>query len=165
MSSVWQLNAVVLSHSNRFFQAAARAVSRVEAEARGRGSRWVALAGNLLWAQSPFISEHKGEEEVMALAGAVAGSLAEDIAPSPATGLAELVSAQERQLLLCADVIVARLQRELNAGGDAVSPAQVNRRTWERLFPDYRYEASTLELEQTIAERLASALGRTSAAA
>ena len=157
MPSRWDLNAIVLAHSHRFFSAATRAVGRWLGRRRDRSGSLVALAGNVLWAQSPFISRGKGEEETLALLGAVTGTLADRVVGDGHDGreLLAVVGDQERQLRLGIDDVVDRLHRDLGYG-EVVDPgpAHVDRWVWRRLFPAYPYELSTLELETAILERL-----------
>ena len=160
MLSQWDLNGIVLCHCNRFFHAAARALDSLGEASRERRGDLVALAGNLLWAQSPFISTSRGEEETLALVGAVAGTLGERALGEDAAGdeASAVVSEQERRLLALADHVVEGLYRKLpTALARDGRPSEVNQWVWEHLFPQYPYGLSTMELSKALRKRLEGA--------
>ena len=109
----------------------------------------VGLLGNLLWAASPYVSDDETEEATMAFAGAVAGSLG----PALAVQGEDAVSAAEREFFTRHDQLVDAVWARLREDGvkDNSSPHAVNKRIWQLLFPELRYEQSLSELAQQIA--------------
>lgn len=156
MVTIWDLNPIVLSHTDRFFRAAARVLEGWHDQDEALLAALVELSGNMLWAGSSFEASSRAEEHAMAHSGAFIGTMGgravqDLLGQGPSAALAEL----ERQVRQCHDVILAALARDLGQEGlETSSPARLNRMVWERLFPGYDHEASHGELCQAIRQRL-----------
>lgn len=154
LPSQWELNAVVLHHSQRFFNSVFLVIQRWEDPDKAFLGSLIALVGNVLWAQSPYVTRGPGEEEVYALAGALAASVGEKMgdAENEARWLAhEIVSRNERRFLDRHDELLERLQAELSDMEPfSPTPVAVNRWIWNRLFPGFPYDAGQAELQRAI---------------
>lgn len=141
----WHVNGIVLSHVNRVFAAATMASASAVVD---KGTI-IGLLGNLLWAASPYVSDDTSEEATMAFAGAMAGSLG----PALAVQGEDAISAAEREFFARHDQLVDAIWARLREDGvsDASSCHAVNRRVWQLLFPELRYEQSLSELAAQIA--------------
>ena len=141
----WHVNGIVLSHVNRVFAAATMASASAVID---KGTV-VGLLGNLLWAASPYVSDDPKEEATMAFAGALAGSLG----PALAVQGEDAVSAAEREFFARHDQLVDAVWARLREDGvrEDSSCHAVNKRVWQLLFPELRYEQSLSELAQQIA--------------
>ncbi len=155
----WDLNAVVLCHTQRWFAA----VTAVVQAWRDPGDRELAelttLLGNAMWAHSGFVAESREHEHAMAWTGAMAGTLGgklADLSRDRREGALALVSAQERALRELDDQLLTVLLAEL--GDRQLTPGQLNRWVWQRLFPHDPYASSTAELQGAIQRRLTAAL-------
>lgn len=156
----WDLNPIVLCHFNKFFQAANHAVEHWEAEARDKQGTMLSLAGNVLWAQSPYISSSEPEEEMLAMIGALAGTMggkmAEGSEPKGSRAqLSEILAEQERNLLLRIDEVLEGLLEQMKAEGlKDPSPGEADRWIWEHLFPSYPYGLSEPKLSAAFRARI-----------
>lgn len=158
MLTIWDLNAIVLCHVNRFFQTARLAVRQAPLPDEQLLGSILSLTGNMLWARSSFEAADEVEAQEMAYTGALLGSVAdqavEGLDSFRARGLALLASA-EAQLLAHHDRLLEGLLAELRAAGHD-TPAGVNRAVWQRLFPGYPYAQSQVELYEQLCRRLAA---------
>ena len=158
MASIWDLNAIVLAHTQRFFQAVTCVVDNWVDPDRAFLGSVTALLGNLVWAASSFQAKDIEQEKAMAYGGALAGTLGGDLPAGDSLfeQQAELIlAAQERQLYTNFDQLLKHLQAQLKAEGlGNKSPAKVNAWVWERLFPHYTYGMSQVELQEAIKVRL-----------
>ncbi len=150
MPTIWELNAVVLSHTERFFHAAALALQQYKDPDEELLTSLVTTSSAMLWARSSFEAADREEEMSMAYTGAFVGAVA-DRALDGLTGTgaqAALTLADlERQVRARHDEILALLQRRLSEPHVAdAGPADVNRLAWEQLFPRFPYDASVPEL-------------------
>jgi len=153
MSTVWDLNPIVLSHTNRFFQAATLVVQTWNDRDDPLLGALMELSGNMLWASSSFVAGSRQEEKAMAYSGALVGAMA-DLATkgnSGGNGPAQALALMERQVRRSHDAILAFLARDLGAAGlEGVTPAQLNAAVWKRLFPEFSHELSLSELGEAI---------------
>lgn len=156
MVTIWDLNPIVLGHTDRFFRAAARVLEGWYDQDEALLGALVELSGNMLWARSSFEAASRAEEHAMAHGGAFLGTMGDRavkglLGQGPATALAEL----ERQVRQAHDAILAALARDLGQDRlETTSPARLNKTVWERLFPGYDHEASHQELCSAIRDRL-----------
>ena len=155
MATNWDLNPIVLSHTQRFFQSVTYVVDNWQHPDRAFLGSIVALLGNLAWAASAFHADTVDQEKAMAYGGALAGTLGGDI-PAGDTALEEaaeaILAAQERQLFGAWDALLEHLATEAPQGA---SPAALNAWVWDKLFPAYPWGLSQVELQETIKARLA----------
>ena len=152
MSTVWDLNSILLNHTNRFFHAATLAVQAWADPDEQLHKALMRLSGSMLWAGSPFLADSRRKEKSMAYGGALASSMA-DIATkeSPAAGRATAALAtMEHQLRSNHDAILVLLERDLASGHESLTPAQLNAAVWKRLFPEFSYGLSLSELGEAI---------------
>ena len=153
----WDINAVVLHHLGRFFQAARAAISNrpdPAREDRALLGALVTLSGNMLWARSSFEAEDQDQERAMAYGGALIGSLAERALPAgedrPRQRAAAALAALERQIHAVYDDLLCGLAGRLEAEGlSRGTPGQINEALWSFLFPCLPYGASQEELAST----------------
>lgn len=156
--SIWDLNSIVLNHCTRFYGIASLALEDWFASNHKESGDMIGLAGNLLWAQSPYISSNKAEEEFLGTLGALTASLGPDaVKGEEKLGeiLTRAIKDAEVQHRSKIDHVLERLFGELRAEGlmDA-SPQAINQWTWNRMFPDYSYELSSIELRAAFRNRL-----------
>jgi len=143
----WDLNAILLHHRTRFFQAADLAARSLERDPRAA----LALLGTLAWAASPFVAEDEEEQAGLAFGGALASQLTE-------AGGASLpaLARVERELAARHDRLVDAIWSQLVAQGRTEdSPAAVNEFVWRRLFPEVEYGLSWAELVERLRVALA----------
>jgi hypothetical protein len=157
MLTIWDLNAIVLCHLNRFFQTARQVVQQCPRPDEQLLSSILSLTGNMIWARSSFEAADEEEAREMAFTGALLGSVSdhavEGLDTFRARGLALLASAEE-QLLAVHDRLLDGLLAQLRRDGSQVSPASVNEAVWQRLFPGYPYGQSQVALYEQIRRRL-----------
>ena len=153
--SPWDLNAIVLAHANRFFQAARRVTPSLQDK---QTASLVSFAGNMLWAHSAFADVPKDQERAMAVVGGAASSFADkvDLGGGERQAAAEqALDELERELLARVDPLVDRLMGELSVEGLAESsPGVVNAWVWNRLFSGYPWAVGQGALEAAISARL-----------
>jgi len=158
----WHLNAIVLCHLNRFFQAAASVVHEWRDTDRDLLGALLTLSGNMLWARSSFEAQSREQERSMAYTGAVVSSVAD----KAVAGTGDLRKQQALALLASAELeihethdgLLTMLMKELQAAGLAhAAPGRVNAAVWSILFPSYPYACSYNELTEAIRQRLAPA--------
>jgi hypothetical protein len=139
----WAINGIVLAHLNRFSFAASKATQAVH----DRAGSLLGLVGNLTWAASPFGGGGRQQEAGMALLGALLGSLGPDAAGNAAAPAP--LAALEREFFSLHDQILTHVENALALEGP-LSPAQVNRRVWEIMFPQLPYGTSLDELADVL---------------
>ena len=150
MPTIWELNAVVLCHIERFFSAATMALQQWRDPDEELLVSLVTTSSAMLWARSSFEAADREEEMSMAYTGAFISSVA-DRALDGLTGTgaraALTLAGLERQVRAQHDEILARLQRRLAEPDLAdAGPARVNLLAWELLFPRFPHDASVPEL-------------------
>ncbi|MEZ4238239.1 MAG: hypothetical protein R3F59_19230 [Myxococcota bacterium] len=151
----WDLNAVVLAHVNRFFQAARRVVPHLQDD---QASALVGFAGNLLWANSAFADVPDAQKRAMAVVGGAAKTLADqlDLGGGRQRVAQRAMDDLEQELLAHLDPLLEGLVRDIEAAGLAeASPGTVDAWVWQRLFPGYPWAAGEATLEAAILARLA----------
>ncbi len=161
MITAWDLNPIVLSHTNRFFQAATVVLQTWSEPDEDLLGALLTLSGNMLWARSSFEARSKHEEQGMAYSGAFISSVADRAAQGLLGGVGQALdalTALERQVRCGHDAILAALAREFaHEALEQVSPAGLNDAVWERLFPEFAPDLSQGELCAAIRARLARA--------
>jgi hypothetical protein len=142
----WHLNGIILSHVNRVFAAAAF-VAREKAD--GDEARMVSLVGNLTWALSPYVTEDRSDEALMAIGGALAGTLGPSLIDDPVDAAYEDVENLVRRYhdQLVEFVWGTLVEVGLDKSG---SFSAVNAHVWRVLFPQLRYEQSFRALARQI---------------
>lgn len=155
----WDLNPIVLCFFSKFFRAANSAVEQWENDEKGKQGTMLSLAGNVLWAQSPYISGNESEEEMLAMLGALAGTIGDKVGegnePSRGAQITELLAQQERNLLLGIDEVLDGLLDEMRAEGlKDPSPGETDQWIWEHLFPSYPYGLSEPQLKAAFRARI-----------
>ncbi len=150
----WELNAIVLHHSQRFFDAVNQVIERWSDPDEARLGSLIALVGNVLWAQSPYITRGPAEEETFALAGALAATVGEKMGgvEVEARLLArEIVSRNERRLRARHDDIVEQLLTELRTEQPPdPTPGTINRWVWDRMFPGFSFDLGQSQLRDEV---------------
>lgn len=134
----WHLNGIILSHVNRVFAAAALAAGIRNDDDEGT---LVSLMGNLTWAVSPYVSEDLGEEALLAIGGALAGTLGPALVGDrhgvSYDDVENLVRHYHDQLV--ESVWNSLVEAGLDEGG---TYSAVNAHVWRMLFPRLEYEQS-----------------------
>lgn len=70
MPNIWELNAIVLCHTTRFFQAATLVLQQWKDPDEDLLTSLVSTSSNMLWARSSFEAADRAEEKSMAYSGA-----------------------------------------------------------------------------------------------
>lgn len=151
----WDLNPIVLHHTHRFFNAVSLVIHRWTDPDRELLDEVAALLGNILWAQSAYITSNKVTEESLALAGALSSTVARKLNTSEGTArwlALEIVSRRERAVIDHTDQLLDALVDELESL--ELTPGEVNRWIWERLFPTFPHDLSQSELQDAIRRHL-----------
>ena len=115
----------------------------------------VSLAGNLTWALSPYTARDRLEEGGMAVLGALLGTLGPAAAERLGSSRGDPLQTLEREYLTDYDEILDVIWDRLEpADRQSSTPARVNRRVWEIMFPPLPYEASVADLARAIVSLL-----------
>ncbi len=142
----WHLNGIILSHVNRVFAAATFAAGDGAGVDDGT---IVSLLGNLTWAVSPYVAEDSGKEGLLAVGGALAGTLGPVLSGERRGGsyddVENLVRHYHDQLVEF--VWGSLVEAGLDEGG---SYSAVNAHVWRVLFPKLEYEQSFSALARQI---------------
>lgn len=160
--SRWELNAVVLCHLTRFFQAATQVVRQWRDPDDELVGALLTLSGNMLWARSGFEARDRAEEQQMAYGGALVSSVAERALGATGSGrrarALALLDRLEQELRLNHDAVLGKLSTELQAAAlSGAPPGQVNAAVWSFLFPRFPYAESHEQLCRRIEAQLRSA--------
>jgi hypothetical protein len=111
----------------------------------------LSLIGNLTWAASPFAARDRSTEAGMAIVGALLGSLAPDLAAAAAASSEDTQGSPgwlERYLIQEHDKVLQWVAGKVE--GQRMTPAKLNARVWELLFPQLPYRASLSQLAAAI---------------
>ncbi|MCB9638501.1 MAG: hypothetical protein H6728_12995 [Myxococcales bacterium] len=160
--SRWQISLMMLQHQEHFFRAIGDVVREWPDTQRDQFAALIALLGNMLWARSTYDARDKDQEQLMAYAGATAGTFASQIAPqSDVRGrLENFLDSIEQRFYAAHDALVALLETKIQAlPQEACTPGQVQAMVWETLFADIPYGKGTFALQRSLETYLRGALG------